>query len=88
MPSRDGRFCEIDDAQTLLRERWWLPAEYELRGIINRGSFGVVIEVASPSGELLAAKRVQLLAPPKNRSTNALSSHAAKLLRRTLMLGI
>ena len=84
MPSRDGRFCEIDDAQTLLRERWWLPAEYELRGIINRGSFGVVIEVASPSGEMLAAKRVQLLAPPKNRSTNALSSHAAKLLRRTL----
>ena len=61
MPSRDGRFCEIDDAQTLLRERWWLPAEYELRGIINRGSFGVVIEVASPAVEMLSRERVQLL---------------------------
>ena len=81
-PPRAGQFFDVRDV-TGITDRWWLPAEYTLRGVLGRGSFGVVIEVVDSAGTAMAAKRVQLLAPPRSKSRN-LSSAAAQLLRRTL----
>ena len=43
---RSGHFYAVQDV-TGITERWWLPAEYELKGVLGRGSFGVVVEVAA-----------------------------------------
>ena len=67
--ARSGRFHDLEDVNGLI-ERIWLPSEYNLLGTLGRGSFGVVLEVEHlASGTIMAAKRVQLLAPPRGGSS-------------------
>ena len=82
--ARAGNWCEVEDVSGIT-EHWWLPTGYSFRSVLGRGSFGVVIEVVNEEGTLMAAKRIQLLAPPARAGrSHVLNSAAVQLLRRTL----
>ena len=83
--AREGHWVEVEDA-TGVTEKWFFPSGYRLIRTIGRGSFGVVVEVQDENGVLFAAKRVQLLAPPKS-APGFLALAASQMLRRLLREG-